>query len=109
LLADCADYQQIASNLCNLLVLLPNNKLLLPKLSLMSACTVLLYSILAASRKLFTRGGFAHQLLSAMAYAYAVAIPDGSNHPVCMGFPFVSTAMACRPIQFVRVPLSFRR
>ena len=42
-----------------------------------SACTVLLDGILAAGRKLFTRDGFAHRLLSAVAYAYAVVIPDG--------------------------------
>jgi hypothetical protein len=63
-----------------------------------SAYTVLLDSILAVSRKLFTRGGFAHWLLFAVAYTYAVAISDSFAHPVCMGFPFILTAMARRPI-----------
>ena len=27
-------------------------------------------------------------------FAYAVAIPDGSTHPVCVGFSFISTVMA---------------
>jgi hypothetical protein len=72
-----------------------------------SACTVLLDGILAAGRKLFTRDSFAHRLLSAVAYAYTVAIPNGFAQQFLGVLLGLCPRWRLSPIRCLGVPLRF--